>query len=236
MQNQDLAAAFAELSTPLIADAGLRRGVPVRFAPPGIMSLLAGKQRVAGRALPVRHYGSVDVFLEALGNSQPGDVMVIDNGGRLDEGCIGDLMVLETQASHLAGMVVWGVHRDTDELLKIGFPVFSYGAFPSGPVRLDQQEPEAFTSARFGDHLITAEDAVFGDADGVVFVGMRRAEDVIETALNIQLLERRQAEDIQDGHRLHDQLRFDDYLRQRQEDPAYTFRQHLRMIGGAIEE
>ncbi|HZM21166.1 MAG TPA: hypothetical protein VFC02_05450 [Anaerolineales bacterium] len=52
-----------------------------------------------GRVLPARHYGSVDIFLETMGNSQPGDILVIDNGGRLDEGCIGDLTTLEAKAS-----------------------------------------------------------------------------------------------------------------------------------------
>jgi regulator of RNase E activity RraA len=50
----------------------------------GAGSGVAG-QRVAGRVLPVRHYGSVDVFLEALGRAEAGDVLVVDNGGRLDE-------------------------------------------------------------------------------------------------------------------------------------------------------
>jgi regulator of RNase E activity RraA len=44
---------------------------------------------IAGRVLPVRHYGSVDIFLEAMGTAQRGDILVIDNQGRMDEGCIG---------------------------------------------------------------------------------------------------------------------------------------------------
>jgi 4-hydroxy-4-methyl-2-oxoglutarate aldolase len=54
--------AFAELSTPLVADACVRLGVPLRAAPAGIGAVLPG-QRIAGRALPARHYGSVDIFL-----------------------------------------------------------------------------------------------------------------------------------------------------------------------------
>ncbi|MFG3698641.1 hypothetical protein ACGF5C_12085 [Micromonospora sp. NPDC047620] len=85
---------FADLSTPLIADACVRLGVPPRTAPAGIRAVVPS-HRLAGRVLPVRHHGSVDVFLEAYAGATPGDVLVIDNGGRTDEACVGGLAVLE---------------------------------------------------------------------------------------------------------------------------------------------
>ncbi len=235
MDNEHLAKAFAQLSTPLIADACLRLGLPLRIAPPGIHSLIRGKG-VAGRVLPVRHYGSVDVFLEAMKNAAKGDVLIVDNKGRTDEGCIGDLTALEARAHGLAGIVVWGCHRDTAELTEIGFPVYSYGMWPAGPQRLDPRDSEALISAYFGDFQVSRDDAVLADDDGVLFAPGGRAEEVVSTAQSIRKTERRQAGAIDEGTTLREQLRFDEYLGKRSVDPSYTFRKHLREIGGAIEE
>ena len=48
-----------------VVDACVRLGLEPRVAPAGLTPLEPG-MRVQGRALPARHFGSVDVFLEAL--------------------------------------------------------------------------------------------------------------------------------------------------------------------------
>jgi 4-hydroxy-4-methyl-2-oxoglutarate aldolase len=236
MEPESLSRAFGELSTPLIVDAAMRLKIPFRISPSGIRPVTPN-QRLAGPALPVRHFGSVDVFLEAMQGAQRGDVLVIDNGGRLDEGCIGDLTALEAQHCGLAGIIVWGAHRDTPELQQIGFPIFSYGTYPSGPQRLDARDALALHSARIGNFLVEQGDIVFADDDGCVFIGGKHSlDDLLRVAREIWERERRQAESIKSGRSLREQLKFAQYLEKREADPNYTFREHLRTISGAIEE
>jgi 4-hydroxy-4-methyl-2-oxoglutarate aldolase len=235
LNNRTLSEKFADLSTPLIADAALRLRLSILIAPPGIRSVIQGS-RLAGNALPAKHFGSVDVFLEAMETAQLGDVLVIDNNGRLDEGCIGDLTALEAQASGLSGIVVWGTHRDTPELRQIGLPIFSYGSCPSGPQRLDPRTDDALRVARFDEFEVTKNDILFADDDGCIFVPTESVDQLLKTAHDIWQTERKQADRIKAGETLREQLRFADYLKKRSADSAYTFRQHLRDIGGAIEE
>jgi regulator of RNase E activity RraA len=235
MPSNSLTAAFAELSTPLLADAALRRKILLRVAPFGLRPVISGG-RLAGPVVPVRHYGSVDVFLEAMTHANRGDVLVIDNAGRSDEGCIGDLTALEAQHCGLAGILVWGVHRDTAELRTIGLPVFSYGTCPVGPQRLDRREEPSTCRPRFGEFELQRGDIAFADDDGCLFVEEKTTAELLATARAIWERERRQAGLIQGGHSLRDQLQFSQYLQARAANPSYTFRQHLRTLGGAIEE
>jgi len=225
---------FADLSTAHVADACLRLGVAVRCAPPEVRPVWTGIH-VVGRAQPARHVGSVDVFLEALGHAEPGDVLVVDNGGRTDEACVGDLVALEVARAGLAGIVIWGLHRDTAQLRTIALPVLSLGTYPGGPERLDPQPGDALAWARCGAHVVTRDDLVLADDDGVVFLPGARASEIAAVAARIRDTERHQAARMQLGTTLRQQTRFDDYLAARDRDGT-TFRQHLRTLDAASEE
>lgn len=234
MDHEELVRRFEAVSTANVADACLRAGVEVRCGHPNIGPVIPGS-RLAGRVLPAQHSGSVDIFLEAFEQAEPGDVLVVDNTGR-DEACVGDLIVLEAQAAGLAGVVIWGLHRDTADIRAIGLPVFSQGHFPTGPLRLDPRPAGALTEASIGDWTLTSEDVIFGDDDGVIAVPAAKVGEVMEIAETVRSTERDQAERIRAGVTLRSQLRFADYLAAREHKPELTFRDHLRAAGGAIEE
>jgi regulator of RNase E activity RraA len=235
MDHHELRERFATLTTAHLADACIRAHVPVRCAPALLRGVLTGS-RMAGRVCPARHAGSVDVFLEAFETATAGDVLVVDNAGRLDEACVGDLVVLEARAAGLSGLVIWGLHRDTADIRAIGLPVFSLGAVATGPLRLDARAPNALESAGVGDWTVTRDDLAVGDDDGVLFVPGAQAGQVFTLAEKIRDTERRQAEQIRAGISLRMQVQFGGYLATREKTPALSFREHLRAVGGAIEE
>ena len=100
-------------------------------------------------------------------------MLVVDNGGRADEACVGDLAVLEAQAA--PGWRAWWCGACTatrPELAAIGLPVFSYGCYPAGPVRLDRAGAGGAGSPRGSGRTWSAPGTIviFGDDDGVLFV------------------------------------------------------------------
>lgn len=223
------------LSTPHLADACLRVGVPVRCAPSDLQAIDVN-MHCAGRVRPVRHVGSVDIFLELLEGAEPGDVMVVDDGGRHDRSCVGDMVTREVQMAGLSGILIWGCHRDTCELLEIGLPFFSQGKISTGPLSVDRRSPDALEWARVGDWIVSSEDVVVGDCDGVIFLPYDRLEDIVIAAEAIRDTEKKQAALVREGVSLREQLAFRTYLAKRAENPNYGFRGHLRSIGGAVEE
>lgn len=221
-------------TTPFIADACLKLQLPLRLGPPGLRPLIA-TARVAGRVAPAVHAGSTDVFLEAIARASHGDVLVIDNNGRLDEGCIGDLVAGEAHVSGLAGVIVDGAHRDSAAIRAIGIPLWSRGASPSGPLELRRRHATALDAATCGKTTVTREDAAFADEDGVLFVALSQCSRVIAAAREVAAREQAQAGRLLAGEPLRDQLRLDEYLERRAADPEYTFRSHVKNLGGAIE-
>jgi 4-hydroxy-4-methyl-2-oxoglutarate aldolase len=78
------------LTTAHLADACRQQGMDPRLAPQELVPMVPGVH-VTGRVLPVRHSGSVDIFIEAISQAEPGSVLVIDDNGRRDQACIDDL-------------------------------------------------------------------------------------------------------------------------------------------------
>jgi hypothetical protein len=104
------------------------------------------------------------------------------------------------------------------------------------PWRPGARRNDALKSAAVGDWILRHEDLALGDDDGVLFLPGTWVEEIFTLAETIRDTERRQAGQIRAGVSLRSQVRFDAYLAKRQQTPSLTFRDHLRAVGGAIEE
>ncbi|MEW2631931.1 RraA family protein [Streptomyces sp. NPDC048389] len=215
--------------TAALWDAGIRLGhrltvppLPLRPAAPGM--------RLAGPLRRIRHTEGVASVLEGLDGARKGDVLFIDNEGRTDEACVGDLVAIEARLAGMAGLVVWGCHRDTDELAVIRLPVFSLGPCPSSPTL----RPDGDGAAEQAFPVETGDVAV-GDSDGLVIVPAGIHSEVVDVARAIVVAEQRQAEKALRGVSLREQLAWAEFQDHRREDPSYTFRMHMARVGGALE-
>ena len=221
---------FPQMTTPLVADAVARLGLPATIAPSGIRPLVAGS-KFAGAASPVVLNGYADRILECIYRSDAGNVLVLDNKGRSDEACFGDLAAYEARSQGLVGVVIWGRHRDSAEVEAIGVPLFSYGTYPLGMQRTFPPVEEPFARCQFDEAKVERGDFVFADDDGVLFVPKDNIESVMDAADEIQSAEQAQVAKIRAGTTLREQLQFDRYLRETKTNPTLTLGEHMEKIG-----
>lgn len=134
---------------------------------------------------PKRHLGAA-----AIDAARPGDVIVVDNAGRLQPGAWGGLLSIAATTRGVAGVVVDGACRDVEEAEQLAFPVFARGATPR-TARGRVVEESSGAEVEIGGVTVREGDLVLADATGVVFVPASSLERVLAEAERIG---RREAE------------------------------------------
>jgi regulator of RNase E activity RraA len=157
---------------PLVGRARTLRYLPVRE------DLLA-RLRVPGAVNPQR------ALFEAVG---PSDVVVIDAGGNVDAGGLGDILATRLKARGIAGLVTDGSVRDAPFIKRMGLPVFTRAVHPAANTSaLLPYEYDA--PIQCGGVTVFPGDAIVGDEDGVVVIPAALASRVAEEAAQQEHLE-----------------------------------------------
>lgn len=153
---------------------------------------------MCGSALTVRTRAGDNLMLhKAIDLAQPGDVIVVDGGGHVQNALIGEIMTTQAQKRGVAGIVIDGAVRDLDFIRRSPFPVFARGATHRGPYKSGPGEIN-FPIALQG-MVVMPGDLVVGDADGVVCVPSADAGRVLDAAIRKIATEARQMEAIGNG-------------------------------------
>ena len=182
----------SELFSAVLGDVMDEIGLTRQFLPPAIRALVPDTV-IAGRAMTVQEadcaadLGSrsdakpFGLMFEALDGLKPGEIYIC-TGSSPTYALWGGLMSTRARALGASGAVLDGYHRDTREILQLGFPVFSAGSYAQDQrVRgrvIDFRCPIQFQNGcRVNDG-----DLLVGDIDGVVVVPAAHESRVLDSA------------------------------------------------------
>lgn len=187
MSKKDVIESFRKLSTTNVSDAldklNLRGAVigilPMYPCPKLVGFAVTVKVTAAGLTPSKGHLG-----IDAIEAAKQGDVIVIDNGGRKDVSCWGEILSIGAKQKGIAGVVIDGAFRDLDAIKAIGFPVYAKGVVPvTARGRIMQ---EAFNvMIRCGEVQVRPGDLIIADDNGVVIVPQEKLEDVLNVATEL---------------------------------------------------
>jgi 4-hydroxy-4-methyl-2-oxoglutarate aldolase len=189
---------LAAYSTATISDALDKLGVESALLGLGPLFDTA---RVFGRAYTVRYVnagsppGTVGDYLDDV---PAGDVVVLDNAGRVDCTVWGDILTAMAHARNVAGTVIDGVNRDVARALQLSYPIYSRGRFMrTGKDRVEVSDVGRPVSA--GGRQVAPGDLIIGDGDGVIRVPAALAEQAAEICAVIAASEEKIVADVLSG-------------------------------------
>ena len=151
------------------------------------------KAVAAGQSKPPQH-----INIHAISTADPGSVLVIDNAGRTDVACMGDLQSLAAKLRGLAGAVIDGACRDVDAVRDAEFPMFTRGVVPMTARGRIQQEAYN-VMVQIGGTQVRPGDWVIADGSGVVVIPQEHTEAVLAVAEDIVDREEKMAEAVRNG-------------------------------------
>ena len=117
-----------------------------------------------------------------------GDVVVVDNGGRLDVASWGEFHGYACKENGVAGAIVDGATRDGPEIRVSGFPTFVRGLTPVKS-QWDLKTASINEPVMLGQVEVNPGDIIFADETGVLVIPEAKKTMVLAKANEIRRLE-----------------------------------------------
>jgi 4-hydroxy-4-methyl-2-oxoglutarate aldolase len=138
--------------------------------------------QVVGTAITVRlPEGELDAVVPAVDLLQPGDVLVIDHGGRESMACWGELTSLAAKARGCVGVIVDGAVANVAEIEGHGLPTFARAVAALGG-RRRASGGGVNVAIQCGGVSVHPGDLIVADDDGIVVIPPPRLDDVYAAA------------------------------------------------------
>lgn len=177
--NSDRVERFKKLPLGNICDANQKQGNMDSGIKP-----VDPRSKLVGEAYTVKCYPKDNLAIhKAIYEAPKGSVLVVDTQGYYDCGYFGDIMALACQVRGIAGLVIDGGCRDSEDVQQMGFPIFSRTVNPGGTVK--ETVGQTACPIVCGGVPVAAGDLVVADRDGVVVVKKEDVEKVLTAAETI---------------------------------------------------
>lgn len=192
---------FKKMATTNISDALDRIGI--KGAVIGIRPMF-DCPKIVGRAVTIKITASgigkskYHLGVRAINAASPGDVIIIDNRGDLNNNCWGEILSMGAKMKGVSGVVVDGAVRDIDACREFGFPVYARGVVPI-TARGRVMEESFNEMIRIGDVQVRPGDIVMADINGVVIIPVEKIDEVLEVAEEILKKEEAMIEELRRG-------------------------------------
>jgi len=164
---------------------------------------------MVGRAVTVAASADLLPVLAGLEQCGAGDILVVDSG-TTEYAVLGELFATEAIRRQMAGIVVYGLCRDTATLAQLPLPIYALGTTPRAAAAT--QVPLTQQPVRLGDVEVRPGDILVGDDDGIVVLSQAELDAALAAADEIQRREGAIRAAIQDGTSLFEQLNFAEHV------------------------
>jgi regulator of RNase E activity RraA len=143
---------------------------------------------MAGTAVTARSRGGDNLtYLRALEFCRPGDVLLIDAGGDVNNAIVGSILSFYAASIGVVGIVIDGAIRDVAEIREREFPVYARGVTHRGPYKDGPGEINVTVSV--GGMVVNPGDIVVGDQDGLLAIPQDGVEALIDKANSVRASE-----------------------------------------------
>jgi regulator of RNase E activity RraA len=134
-------------------------------------------------------------WMGSVAQDKKGDVVVVDNGGRLDTATWGEFHGYACKQNGVAGAVIDGATRDGPEIRSSGFPTFVRGMTPVTS-KWDLKTASINEPVMLGPIQVNPGDIVFADETGIVVIPAATKELVLRKANEIRKSEDNRRADV----------------------------------------